>query len=116
MAQEAPGAPLAKAMAARFGGSAGADDVPAVRILRRRAVDTLTDALHQLSRRGLAPKSAKPSKSCDEASPTDARDEASPTDDSIEMPMLQGGHGGGQTASVPVVLSGVRDGGEPSAE
>ena len=59
MAQEAPGAPLAKAMAARFGGSAGADDVPAVRILRRRAVDTLTNALQQLSRRGLAPKIAQ---------------------------------------------------------
>ena len=59
MAQEAPGAPLAKAMAARFGGSAGADDVPAVRLLRRRAVDTLTDALHELSRRGFAPKIAQ---------------------------------------------------------
>ena len=59
MAQEAPGAPLAKAMAVRFDWSAGADDVPAVRLLRRRAVDTLTDALHELSGRGFAPRIAQ---------------------------------------------------------
>ena len=109
MAQEAPGAPLAKAMAARFGGSAGADDVPAVRLLRRRAVDTLTDALHELSRRGFAPKIAQRLQQAIGLL-------QGPQRIASRCLCCRGGHGGGQTASVPVVLSGVRDGGEPSAE